>query len=101
MPKKDEVVRSTHARHAVLAAGYSGYCYIPYEYLGNNELCDVARTVKKSAVDEMGQDVWEEDDVDYLDNEQEEEDDDDSSDAEIDEVEEEDESDSDDDDDSE
>jgi hypothetical protein len=79
--------------------GDKGYCYVPYEYMANKKLCNEAWTVKKLAVEDMGQDVWEEDDeVDYLeDEEDEEEDDDDEDDADIEEVEEEDESDNEDD----
>jgi len=58
MPNLDEQVRDTHGRHAMLCVGYSdhnqafivrnswgeawgdkGYCYIPYDYMTNDELC--------------------------------------------------------------
>ena len=64
--------------------GDEGYCYVPYDYMGNKGLCNDAWTVKKLAVDDMGKDVWEdEDDVDYLeDDEEDEEQDDDDADIE-------------------
>ncbi|CAF1448710.1 unnamed protein product [Adineta ricciae] len=122
VPKSSEVARSSHGRHALVVAGYSdhsrafivrnswgatwgdrGYCYIPYDYVGSDDLCNAAWTVKKLGVATMGNEGWDdEDDVDYLeddDEEEEEEDnvdddddeDGDDEDADIEEVEEEDE----------
>lgn len=64
---------------------------MPYDYVGNKRLCNCAWTVKKLAVDDMGEDVWEEeDDVNYLDEEEDNYEDEDE-DVDIEEVEEEDE----------
>ncbi|CAF4512089.1 unnamed protein product [Rotaria socialis] len=98
MPKANETSRDSHGRHAVLLSGYSnsskafivrnswgkgwgdkGYCYVPYDYMGNKKLCNIAWTIKKLAVDEMGEDVWvDEDDINYLDEEDDDDDDDDA-----------------------
>ncbi|UJR16764.1 hypothetical protein I4U23_003664 [Adineta vaga] len=112
MPKSTETSRASHGRHSVVLSGYSdhsrafivrnswgqswgdrGYCYIPYDYIGNSDLCDSAWTVKKLGVATMGNEGWEdEDEEDYLEDDDEEEDDDDEDDddADIEEVEEED-----------
>ncbi|CAF2719280.1 unnamed protein product [Rotaria sp. Silwood2] len=65
--------------------------------MGNKKLCNAAWTVKKLAVEDMGADVWEdEDEVNYLDDDEDDDADDDDSDeeddADIEDVEEEDES---------
>ncbi|CAF1352946.1 unnamed protein product [Adineta ricciae] len=112
MPKSNETSRASHGSHAVVLSGYSdhsrafivrnswgaswgdrGYCYIPYDYIGNDKLCDIAWTVKNLGVATMGNDGWDdEDEVDYLDDDDEDEDEDeDDEDADIEEVEEEDE----------
>ncbi|CAF5149457.1 unnamed protein product, partial [Rotaria socialis] len=47
--------------------------------MGNKKLCNIAWTIKKLAVDEMGEDVWvDEDDINYLDEEDDDDDDDDA-----------------------
>ncbi|CAF1492949.1 unnamed protein product [Adineta steineri] len=77
MPKTNETSRSGHGRHALLIAGYSdaseafivrnswgedwgdkGYCYIPYDYIGSDKLCNSAWTVKRLGVDYMGKEAW-------------------------------------------
>ncbi|CAF3895127.1 unnamed protein product [Rotaria sordida] len=108
MPIKEEISRSKHGSHALLASGYSdksqafivrnswgeewgdkGYCYVPYDYMTNKGLCNDAWTVKKLAVDDMGTDVWEdEDDVNYLEDDEEDEEEEDDDDADIEDVEE-------------
>ena len=46
--------------------GDQGYCYIPYEYMANPELCFDAWTVRQFSNDDFGQDHWDNDDsVDY------------------------------------
>ncbi|CAF3871846.1 unnamed protein product, partial [Adineta steineri] len=81
MPKTNETSRSGHGRHALLIAGYSdaseafivrnswgedwgdkGYCYIPYDYIGSDKLCNSAWTVKRLGVDYMGKEAWHVDD---------------------------------------
>ena len=77
----------------MLAQGDSGYCYIPYDYLESDDLCNTAWTVKKLGVATMGNDGWDdEDDVNYLEDDD-DNDDDDEEDADIEELEEEDETD--------
>ncbi|CAF1314177.1 unnamed protein product [Rotaria sp. Silwood1] len=85
MPNDDEQSRESHGSHALLAVGFSdqsssfivrnswgqywgdqGYCYIPYDYMTNPELCFDAWTVRQLASDDFGQDHWDNDDsVDY------------------------------------
>ncbi|CAF3113827.1 unnamed protein product [Rotaria sp. Silwood2] len=85
MPNQDEQSRSEHGRHALLAVGYSdqsrvfivrnswgddwgdqGYCYIPYDYLANPDLCFDVWTIHQVENDDMGQEHWDNDDyVDY------------------------------------
>ncbi|CAF0884041.1 unnamed protein product [Rotaria sordida] len=85
MPSEDEQGRESHGYHALLAIGYSdqsssfivrnswgkywgdyGYCYIPYAYMTNPDLCFDAWTVRQLASDDFGQDYWDNDDsVDY------------------------------------
>ena len=78
----------------MLAQGDSGYCYIPYDYLESDDLCNTAWTVKKLGVATMGNDGWDdEDDVNYLEEDDDDNDDDDEEDADIEELEEEDETD--------
>ncbi len=38
--------------------GDEGYCYIPYEYLTNSDLCFDVWTVRKVATDSFGQEHW-------------------------------------------
>ena len=46
--------------------GNQGYCYIPYDYLTNSDLCFDVWTIRKVATDDFGQDHWDNDDaVDY------------------------------------
>ena len=62
--------------------------------MASTELCNTAWTIKKLAVENMGQDVWQEDDdLDYLEDDDDEKEDEDDDDADIEEVEEEDEDD--------
>jgi C1A family cysteine protease len=46
--------------------GDKGYCYIPYDYITNSDLCFDVWTVRKVATDDFGQDHWDNDDsIDY------------------------------------
>ena len=46
--------------------GDKGYCYIPYNYVTNTNLCFDAWTVRKVATNDFGQDHWDNDDsIDY------------------------------------
>ena len=42
--------------------GDHGYCYIPYEYMTNPELCFDLWTVRHITNDDFGQDDWDQDD---------------------------------------
>ncbi|CAF1293883.1 unnamed protein product [Adineta steineri] len=96
MPTSDEIGSSKNAPHAVVLVGYSdrskafivrnswgsdwgddGYCYIPYDYIGNDKLCTAAWTIKKAGIANTYQDAWEnKDDVNYLDGGDEDDEDD-------------------------
>ncbi|CAF4063790.1 unnamed protein product, partial [Rotaria sordida] len=85
MPNDTEQGRTEHGRHAMLAVGYSdqskafivrnswgekwgdkGYCYIPYDYLTNPDLCFDAWTIRQVEKDDLGHDYWDHDDsIDY------------------------------------
>lgn len=86
VPNSSDRVRSSHGSHALLAVGYSdhsrsfivrnswgedwgdsGYCYIPYEYMTNPELCFDAWAVRKLATDNFSTEHWDNvDAVNYL-----------------------------------
>ncbi|CAF3348813.1 unnamed protein product [Rotaria sp. Silwood1] len=88
MPSAFDRSRQSHGNHALLAVGYSdrsqafivrnswgedwgdkGYCYIPYDYITNTEYCFDVWTVRKVAIDDFGQDHWDQDDsIDYQQN---------------------------------
>ena len=58
--------------------GDKGYCYIPYDYMTNTDLCFDVWTIRKVATDDFGQDHWDNDDsVDYNQNANPDDDDDD------------------------
>ena len=42
--------------------GDQGYCYIPYDYMTNPDLCFDAWTVRELASDDMGHEGWDNDD---------------------------------------
>lgn len=42
--------------------GDHGYCYIPYEYMTNPQLCFDLWTIRQIANDDFGQDDWDQDD---------------------------------------
>ncbi len=86
MPNLDtEEGRQTHGAHAMLCVGYSdksqafivrnswgeewgdkGYCYIPYEYMTNPDLCWDCWTIKAVTDLDFSPDVWcEDDEQDY------------------------------------
>jgi C1A family cysteine protease len=86
MPNLDtEEGRQTHGAHAMLCVGYSdksqafivrnswgekwgdkGYCYIPYEYMTDPDLCWDCWTIKAVTDLDFSPDVWyEDDDQDY------------------------------------
>ncbi|CAF0856504.1 unnamed protein product [Adineta steineri] len=85
IPDPDEQSRESHGSHALLAVGYSdqsysfivrnswgkywgdnGYCYIPYDYMTDPNLCFDMWTVRQLASDDFGQDHWDNyDSVDY------------------------------------
>ncbi|CAF3373550.1 unnamed protein product [Rotaria socialis] len=101
MPDGNEQNRESHGSHALLAVGYSdqsnsfivrnswgkywgdnGYCYIPYAYMTNQNLCFDAWTVRQLASDDFSQDNWDYNDtVDYQSVDQEPYDDDDDDDS--------------------
>ncbi|CAF1649392.1 unnamed protein product [Adineta ricciae] len=86
MPNTSERIRSSHGSHALLAVGYSdhsrsfivrnswgadwgdqGYCYIPYDYMTNPELCFDAWAVRKLSNDSFGKEHWDNvDAINYL-----------------------------------
>ncbi|CAF1205494.1 unnamed protein product [Didymodactylos carnosus] len=85
MPSSSERSRQSHGSHALLAVGFSdtsqsfivrnswgdgwgdrGYCYIPYDYLTNSELCFDSWTIRKISNNDFGSDHWDnEDSIDY------------------------------------
>jgi C1A family cysteine protease len=88
LPGRAETGREAHGCHAMLAVGYSdrdevfvvrnswgprwgdkGYCYIPYAYMTNPDLCADAWTIRSVAdLDYSPRDAWQEDEgfeVDY------------------------------------
>ncbi|CAF0820582.1 unnamed protein product [Adineta steineri] len=87
MPNTSERIRASHGSHALLAVGYSdhsqsfivrnswgarwgeqGYCYIPYEYMTNRELCFDAWTIRKlNNPDKFSKQHWDNvDAINYL-----------------------------------
>ncbi|CAF4628732.1 unnamed protein product, partial [Rotaria sp. Silwood2] len=88
MPSATDRSRQSHGNHALLAVGYSdqsqafivrnswgedwgdkGYCYIPYDYMTNNDYCFDVWTIRKVATNDFGQDHWDTDDfIDYQQN---------------------------------
>ena len=84
MPSEDETSRSSHGAHAMICVGYDdeeevfiirnswgedwgddGYCYIPYEYMADTELCwDCWAIQAVSDLDYEEGDLEEEEDVD-------------------------------------
>ncbi len=42
--------------------GDNGYCYIPYEYMTNPNLCFDAWTIRQLASDDFGKEHWDNDD---------------------------------------
>ncbi|CAF1225716.1 unnamed protein product [Rotaria sp. Silwood1] len=92
MPKLGETSRESHGTHAMLAVGYSdyaqvfivrnswgeewgneGYCYIPYSYMTDPDLCSEPWTVRQLETDDMGREHWDDDDsIDYQDDDDEE-----------------------------
>ncbi|CAF3993559.1 unnamed protein product [Adineta steineri] len=84
-PSKFDLNRQSDGNHALLAVGYSdqsqsfivrnswgnewgdkGYCYIPYDYITNSDLCFDVWTVRKVDTAHFGQDHWDHDDsIDY------------------------------------
>ncbi len=92
---KGEDGRKTHGNHAMLCVGYSdqykvffvrnswgekwgdrGYCYIPYSYMTNPDLCWDCWTIRAVSDLDFSANVWEEDDEELYDDEDEYEDDD-------------------------
>ncbi|UJR16844.1 hypothetical protein I4U23_003743 [Adineta vaga] len=85
-PNASDRTRSSHGCHALLAVGYSdhsrsfivrnswgadwgdgGYCYIPYDYMTNPDLCFDAWAVRKLSSDDFGREHWDNvDAVNYL-----------------------------------
>ncbi|CAF1222566.1 unnamed protein product [Adineta ricciae] len=85
MPNSSDRTRQSDGSHALLAVGYNdqsqsfivrnswgedwgdkSYCYIPYDYITDSNLCFDVWTVRKVATDDFGQDHWDTDDsVDY------------------------------------
>ncbi|UJR12703.1 hypothetical protein I4U23_016877 [Adineta vaga] len=77
--------RQSHGSHALVAVGYSdqsqsfivrnswgedwghrGYCYIPYDYLTDSNLCFDSWTIRKVSNNDFGQDHWDyNDDTNY------------------------------------
>ena len=50
----------------LLLQGDKGYCYIPYDYITNSDLCFDVWTIRKVDTDDFGQDHWDNDDsTDY------------------------------------
>ncbi|CAF2066013.1 unnamed protein product [Rotaria magnacalcarata] len=96
MPSSSDRSRQSHGSHALLAVGYSdqsqafivrnswgtswgdnGYCYIPYDYLTDSNLCFDSWTIRKVPTDDFGQDHWDNDDgIDYQNNRNNDDDDD-------------------------
>ncbi|CAF3419814.1 unnamed protein product [Rotaria socialis] len=88
MPSYSDRSRQSDGSHALLAVGYSdqsqafivrnswgtswgdhGYCYIPYDYLTDSNLCFDVWTIRKIPTDDFGQDHWDKDDAtDYQNN---------------------------------
>ncbi|MTJ52749.1 hypothetical protein FJR38_08785 [Anabaena sp. UHCC 0253] len=85
--------REEHGKHAMLCVGYkdsaevfivrnswgeewgeSGYCYIPYEYMTNPELCFECWKIKGTTEFDLTADIWVEEDEDFDDEFYEEED---------------------------
>ncbi|CAF3395317.1 unnamed protein product [Rotaria socialis] len=77
MPNQSESSQQSYGSHALLAVGYSdqsqafivrnswgenwgdnGYCYIPYDYLTNSNLCFDVWTIRKIATDNFSRDHW-------------------------------------------
>lgn len=76
--------REEHGKHAMLCVGYKdsaemfivrnswgeswgedGYCYIPYEYMTNPELCFECWKIKGTTEFDLTEDVWLEEDEDF------------------------------------
>ncbi|CAF3721088.1 unnamed protein product [Adineta steineri] len=88
MPSSSDRSRQSDGSHALVAVGYSdqsqsfivrnswgedwgdrGYCYIPYDYLSDPDLCFDSWTIRKVSGDDIGQDHWDyNDDTDYQSN---------------------------------
>ncbi|GAB4399721.1 MAG: hypothetical protein OHK0053_20350 [Microscillaceae bacterium] len=86
MPRQKDKVRETHGWHAMLCVGYSerdqmfivrnswgedwgdqGYCYIPYNYVMNEDLNGHDSWIIKSVSDlAFDKDIWVEEDSSYL-----------------------------------
>ncbi|CAF1651549.1 unnamed protein product [Adineta ricciae] len=88
MPSASDRSRQSDGSHALVAVGYSdqsqsfivrnswgtdwgdrGYCYIPYDYMTDADLCFDAWTIRKVPNDDFGQSHWDyNDEVDYQNN---------------------------------
>ena len=56
----------SHRNPFYLLQGDKGYCYIPYDYITNENYCFDVWTVRKVATNDFGQEYWDQDDsVDY------------------------------------
>ncbi len=93
MPDRNEERRETHGNHAMLCVGYSdesemfivrnswgedwgdrGYCYIPYDYLADPELCWDCWAIHQVTDLDYSEDIWEEEDETLYDEDDEDED---------------------------
>ncbi|CAF3560752.1 unnamed protein product [Rotaria sp. Silwood1] len=82
MPKPGDVSSGMHSRHAMLAVGYSdrsqafivrnswgenwgdkGYCYIPYDYMTDPNLCRDVWIIRQVDNESFGDEYWDNDDL--------------------------------------
>ncbi|UJR12753.1 hypothetical protein I4U23_016927 [Adineta vaga] len=88
MPDSNHRSRQSDGSHALVAVGYSdqsqsfivrnswgedwgdrGYCYIPYDYMTDPDLCFDAWTIRKVSDNDFSQEHWDyNDDIDYQNN---------------------------------
>ncbi len=90
---KGDEGREEHGKHAMLCVGYKdsaevfivrnswgeewadgGYCYIPYEYMTNPDLCFECWKIKGTTDFDLSEDIWHDEDEDFDDEFYEEED---------------------------